>query len=90
MDCFGSNVANKDFLRDKRRETRTNNQNLVVCKKQLSSWNCFYGLGLSQHRQLRNFWAKGESEEDYEPSFRRPPQTTTRRHCASAKGEWSM
>ena len=33
---------------------------------------------------------KAHSEEDYEPSSRRPPQTTTRRHWASAKGGWSM
>jgi len=33
---------------------------------------------------------KAHSEEDYEPSSRRPPQTTTRWHCASAKGGWSM
>jgi len=58
-----SNVANKDCLWNRRRETRTDNQNFVVCKKQLSSWNCFYVLGLSQHRQLRNFWAKGESTQ---------------------------
>jgi len=42
---------------------RTDNQNFVVCKKQLSSWNCFYGLGLSKHRQFRNFWAKAESTQ---------------------------
>jgi len=30
------------------------------------------------------------SEEDYEPSSRRLPQTTTGRHCASDKGGWSM
>jgi len=33
---------------------------------------------------------KAHNEEDYEPSSRRPPQTTTRQHCASAKGRWSM
>jgi len=33
---------------------------------------------------------KAHSEEDYEPSSRRPPQTTTRGHCTSAKGGWSM
>jgi len=33
---------------------------------------------------------KAHSEEDYESSSRRPPQTTTRQHCASAKGGWSM
>jgi len=29
---------------------------------------------------------KAHSKEDYEPSSRRPPQTTTRQHYASAKG----
>jgi len=33
---------------------------------------------------------KAHSKEDYEPSSRRPPQKTTRRHCASAKGGWSV
>jgi len=33
---------------------------------------------------------KAHSEEDYEPSTRIPPQTTTRRHCASAKEGRSM
>jgi len=33
---------------------------------------------------------KAHSEEDYEHSSRRPPQTTTRRHCTSAKRGWSM
>jgi len=33
---------------------------------------------------------KAHSEEDYESSSRRPPQTTTRWHWASAKGGWSM
>jgi len=33
---------------------------------------------------------KAHSKEDYDPSSRRPPQTTTRRHRASAKGGWSM
>jgi len=42
---------------------RTGNQNFVVYKKQLSSWNWFYGLGVSQHRQLRHFGAKGESTQ---------------------------
>jgi len=56
-----SNVANEDHLRDEQRETRTDKQNFVVCKKQLSSWNRFYGSGLGQRRRLRNFWAKGES-----------------------------
>jgi len=41
----------------------TDNQNFIVCKKQLSSWDCFYGLGLSQHIQLRNFWTKAESTQ---------------------------
>jgi len=52
-----SNVANEDRLRDKQRETRTDNQNFIVCKKQLSSWNQFYGSGLGQHRRLGNLWA---------------------------------
>jgi len=56
-----SNVANEDHLRDEQRETRTDNQNFIVCKKQLSSWNSFYGSGLGQRRWLRNFWAKSES-----------------------------
>jgi len=33
---------------------------------------------------------KAHSKEDYEPSSRRPPQTTTRRHCANAKEGRSM
>jgi len=56
-----SNVANEDRLRDEQRETRTDSQNFVVCKKQLSSWNQFCGSGLGQRRRLGNFWAKSES-----------------------------
>jgi len=33
---------------------------------------------------------KAHSEEDYEHSSRRPPQTTTRWHCASANEGQSM
>jgi len=33
---------------------------------------------------------KAHSKEDYKPSSRRPPETTTRRHCARAKGGWNM
>jgi len=37
------------------------NQNFIVYKKQLSSWNWFCGSGLGQHRQLGSFGAKVES-----------------------------
>jgi len=71
MDCCGSNVANKDCLRDRWRETRTDNQNFAVCKKQLSSWNCFYVVWDS---------ANTDNSGIFEPKWKHTARKTTSLH----------
>jgi len=61
-----SNVNHKDYCKideGKQGQISTDHQKFTVYKKHPSSWNRFCGLGLSQHRQLRNFEPKVKSTQ---------------------------
>jgi len=91
-DYCGSNVSNKAYSKTKEKKQGLITRTLMFVRSNslAETVSMVWASANTDNSEIFGPKVKAHSEEDYEPSSRRPPQTTTRQHCASAKGGWSM